>query len=119
MDQSIRQELIEHGADVSGAIARLANNEAIYEKLLLKYLEDKSFEKLMQHMAEKNYEEIYKDVHTLKGVTSNLGLNKLTNASAVMLNKLREDNTSGLEEDFEKVKETYYLYQKMIMKLRK
>jgi len=118
MDEAIKQELIDNGADVAGAIARMANNEGLFVRILLKFLDDKSFENLKLHVAEKNYEEIYKDAHTLKGVTSNLGLNKLTDASNVILNKVREENTEGLEEDLENVKQAYEMYQGIIMKLK-
>ncbi|MFP3155548.1 Hpt domain-containing protein [Lachnospiraceae bacterium ZAX-1] len=119
MNEAIKKELEENGADVVGSIVRMARNENLYERILLKFLSDATYEKLKEDVAAKNYEEVFKGAHTLKGVSGNLGLNKLTDAVTIVLEKARNQTTDGIEQDMEAVTAAYDIYFNCISKLKK
>ncbi len=80
------------GCDVESALERFLNNEAMYMKFLKKFLTDESYAKLSANITEGDYEEACRSVHTLKGVSGNLGLTPLYEASSAMVNEFRAGN---------------------------
>lgn len=97
------------GCDVAGALERMMGSDALYIKFLGKFLEDKNFEMLGLHLKEADYETAFRDAHTLKGVSANLGLNSIVSATSVIVEKLRaEVNTQGLDEDYRALEAVYH-----------
>ncbi len=93
------QELLENkGFDVSGALRRFLNNEALYKKCLKKFLDDDSFEQLKSAYESGNCNEAFKMAHTMKGLASNLGINNIYNLLIPMVEKLRLQNLNIGEE---------------------
>jgi len=72
-------------ADVS---ARL-HSDRLVKKFILKFLDDKSYTLFCTSMAEKNYEEAFRAVHTIKGVCQNLGFTRLLKSSSQLSEALR------------------------------
>lgn len=110
MDAELKKQLQENGADVDTTIKRFMGNEALYMKFIMKYLDDKSFEGIAECMASEDYEEVFKHVHTLKGVTANLGLDPITAVASDMTELLRgkqpsEVDVAGLQELYQKLQE--------------
>lgn len=110
MDAELKKQLQENGADVDTTIKRFMGNEALYMKFIMKYLDDKSFEGIAECMASGDYEEVFKHVHTLKGVTANLGLDPITAVASDMTELLRGKQASevdvvGLQELYQKLQE--------------
>lgn len=65
------------GVDKEEAAGRFAGRIEILEKFLLKFPEDAVYGAMLEHVAQGNVEETTRSLHTLKGVTGNLGLQKL------------------------------------------
>ena len=76
------------GGDYAEVLARLTKEERI-EKFMLRFLEDTSYEELCKALEAKNYMEVFRMVHTLKGVALNLGFTKLYEASDKMTEAVR------------------------------
>ncbi len=76
------------GGDYEGACKRLIN-----EKLLLRFLqkfpEDPSMQLLRDAVNKEDIENSFRSVHTLKGVSGNLGLTVLYNAAVNLTEQLR------------------------------
>ena len=71
------EKLRQFGANVDEGLQRCLNNEAFYLKLVSRFLEDKSFDKLKEEISNGNLEEAFKASHALKGVIGNLSLTPL------------------------------------------
>lgn len=71
------EKLRQFGANVDESLQRCLNNEAFYLKLVSRFLEDKSFDKLKEEISNGNLEEAFKASHALKGVLGNLSLTPL------------------------------------------
>lgn len=85
------RELEKHlDIDIDGSLAdRFMDNEALYMRFLRKLLDSQDFELLEQALAAKDYEELLRRAHNLKGVCANLGLNGLSTSFALLVQKLR------------------------------
>jgi len=95
MDQSIKDNFEKAGFDVVGSIRRFAGNEALYEKHVFKFIDDKIYNSLAKAVSESNREDAFRDAHTLKGISGNLGLNPLFNPVSVLVGALREENSQA------------------------
>ena len=77
MDASKKQQLIEAGIDVDGALERFMGNEALLGRFLHKFLNDTNFDKLQNAVAEHSLDDAITASHTLKGVCGNLSMTRM------------------------------------------
>ena len=93
------------GGDYVGVLGRLAKDERIL-KYLKMFAGGNDYELITSSLAEENYEEAFRNVHNLKGVSLNLGLTPLSDASCVLCEALRhgkpEQDVSQMLKDVEK-----------------
>ena len=108
MDQNVKDNFEKAGFDVVGSIRRFAGNEALYEKHVFKFIDDKIYGNLVKAVNEGNIESAFHEAHTLKGVSGNLGLNPLFNPVSVLLGALRENKSqTDIDELFAAVEAGY------------
>lgn len=86
------------GIDYDAALARFVGKQAIYEKYLLKFLEDTHAQDALEAYEQENYEELLEQTHALKGVAGTLGMMGLYDVAAEIVHDLRCDNRDGLSE---------------------
>lgn len=84
------------GADYEEIMGRLRKEERI-QKFLLKFLDDKSFELLTEALEKGNMEEAFRAAHTLKGVSQNLSLAPLYEASSHLSDRLKVNQEDGTD----------------------
>lgn len=77
MTDEAKQELLNAGVDLEGAMERFLHNEAMYEKFLKKFLADPNYQELVAAVEEKDCNRAFTASHTLKGVCGNLALQGL------------------------------------------
>lgn len=58
-------------------LGRFAGNKMLVEKFARKFLDDPSYQTLVETMDKADYEEAFRAAHTLKGVCANLGFTQL------------------------------------------
>ncbi len=98
MDEKFRKQLEENGADVNGTIQRFMGNEALYLKFLMRFLDDTSYDAIMENLANKDYTAVFNSAHTLKGVAANLGLNPVSDAAAKISDSLKNKPVEEVDE---------------------
>lgn len=99
------------GVDTKGSLQRFMNNETLYKKFVIKFLNDENFKLLQDAVNQENAEMILTSSHTLKGVCGNLGFVVLYDISAAIVNAIRADQLKEailLYRDFEKAYEQLY-----------
>ncbi len=111
MDEAFKSALKEAGADVETTVRRFMGNEAMYEKFLKKLLDNPNFDSLKENMADKDYEEAYRNAHTLKGVAANLGLDPVQKTSSDLVEELR--NKKNDEVDVERAEAAWGTLQEV------
>lgn len=78
------------GGDYDGVLGRLMNSEKMVQKFVLKFLNDKSYDSLIQSMEAADYKEAFRAAHTIKGVGQNLGFTALYQSAGVLSDALRD-----------------------------
>ena len=91
MDLNTILELKGAGVDIEGALRRFSGNSVLYEKFLKKLLTDSTFSLITKDFERENREDALMATHTLKGVTANLGMDRLFNISSFMVDHIRAD----------------------------
>ena len=105
MTEENKKMLLEAGIDFDGLAARIPLKEDFILRMLSKYPNEKCFEGLEKAIAEKDYEEAFRNAHNLKGVTGNLEMTRLSDATSELVEKLRAKHYDGVEEDFARIKQ--------------
>lgn len=92
--------------DYQSVIARLMT-EKLVSKFVLKFLNDGSYNNLVESLKAENTEEAFRSAHTLKGVCQNLSFTKLYQSSHEMTEALRENDMAKANELLPKVEADY------------
>lgn len=104
---TLQECYLEIGGDYEGVTARLMN-ERIVQKFLLKFLDDASYDTLLQSLEAENEEEAFRAAHTLKGICQNLGITRLGDSSSRLTEALRHRNSQEYPELLALVKNDYH-----------
>ena len=86
------------GGDFDEVLGRLRREQTVL-KFVYKFLDDKSFHLFEASMGNKDYEEAFRAVHTLKGICQNLSFSKLYESSYQMTNEFKNNNYKKREND--------------------
>lgn len=107
------------GADYGEVLDRLGS-EALVRKIVLRFLSDPTFGEFEKAYVAKDASKAFLEIHTLKGVTSNLGFNRLYEPVYELTEKLRPRDFSadGIEPLYQKVKKEYGLIVKALKEVR-
>lgn len=73
----LEKNLSDYGCDVKGAIQRLLGRKDLYLSLVKSFLADDSYSTALKAKNDNDSEGYFHAVHTLKGVSGNLGFTKL------------------------------------------
>lgn len=119
MEEKFRKSLEENGTDVETVLKRFLGNEAMYMKFLLKFIDDKNYDDLIESIEKRDYGTAFETAHTLKGVAANLGIEHVYAASSriteLLRNKPGDQNVDAeLDEDKEQLQEAYETIREVI-----
>lgn len=109
----------ELGGNFEEVQKRLRKEEMI-KKFVLKFLNDKSFENLINAVENRNYSDAFMAAHTLKGICQNLSFERLFKSSNSITEALRGDSHDEnlISELIVKVREDYRITVNAIEKLK-
>lgn len=96
------------GVDTEAALRRLGGNSMLYEKILIKFLDDQSFSEIGPALSQNDFETALKAAHTLKGVSANLGMDRLAEACAQVVNQIRAKKPEEAKTAYPELEEAYY-----------
>lgn len=107
MDQLLEQQLLAIHVNIPEGVARFAGNQALYEKFLYKFLDDPTFAQLEQAVASQDWDVALTAAHTLKGVTGNLAIGGLYDASTQMVSHLRQSDQAAALAAYADIRQAY------------
>lgn len=84
------RDYIEAGLDISSAEERFMRNETIYLKHLYKFPYNQNYERGMQMIREDNVLGAFEELHSLKGIASNLSLVRVQSTCCDVVEMLRK-----------------------------
>lgn len=90
-----REDFIEAGIDYDSAMNLFMGKQEIYERFLVKFLKDESYNQIKEAIAGKDCEAAFKASHTLKGVAGNLSLKYLAKTASDITEEFRAGNFEG------------------------
>lgn len=76
--------------DLDAALARVRGNKALYKRMLGMFLESQEFANFEAALEEKNYAHGAEIAHGIKGMTGNLGLTLVFEASEKLMQEMRQ-----------------------------
>lgn len=82
------------GGDYEDVMRRFSAPERV-DRFLDMFLKDQSFEQLCAAMEAESYEDAFRAVHTMKGISMNLGLTALRDACVALTENLRGGRPDG------------------------
>lgn len=94
------------GGNYDEVLGRLRSDRLI-QKFVLKFVDDGSYQLLLDSMASRNYEDAFRAAHTIKGVCQSLDFTTLCASSSQLNEALRHGFTPEAPALLEKVKEDY------------
>lgn len=111
------------GGDYETVKQRIHRDESI-ERFMIKFLQEPSFNDLSDALENEKYEEAFRAVHSLKGLSANLGFKRLEQSSAIMTELLRKSDLKVIDKGqcrklFESVSADYKAVVEAIKELEK
>ncbi len=94
------------GGNYESVLSRLMT-EKLVNRFVLKFLNDASYENLVNSLKDENIEEAFRAAHTLKGVCQNLSFDRLFESSNAITEVLRDGNITMANEILPKVEFDY------------
>lgn len=94
------------GGDYDDVSARLMTDKLV-EKFMIKFLDDTSYDTLMESLESDNYAEAFRAAHTIKGICQNLSFTSLFNSINPLTEELRNGNPPSSPDLITRVKEDY------------
>lgn len=102
------------GGDYDDVLGRF-RREALVEKFVLKFPEDKSYTELCRAIDENNGENAFRAAHTIKGVCQNLGFTVLFSRACELTEDLRAFAIT--EKTLELFRQVSSLYEKTVSQI--
>lgn len=96
------------GGNYEDTVARLMN-EQIVRKFVSAFLKDKSYDEFLEKYNAGENDEAFRAVHTLKGLSLNLGFESLSSASIAVTEALRDGKNDVTSQMIEELKGAYNL----------
>lgn len=93
------QELYDSIGGSYDSAKRILQMDKLIGKFILKFLDDKSCEKLLTAWDAKDATAMFEGAHALKGVGANLGLNDLSAQASELAEEFRPGNERKLSDD--------------------
>jgi len=94
------------GGDYDSVMSRLMM-ESLVRKFALKFLDDPSYGDLLTAMEAGNLDDAFRAAHTIKGVSMNLGFDRLSRSITELSDTLKSGTFEGTGPMLEQVKEDY------------
>lgn len=101
----LKTKLAAYGVDVAETMDRFVGDEELYVSCLHLFFDDENFTALRKALDEKAYGQVFDCAHSLKGVTANLGLTPLFHAICELVESLRNQIYSHVEEQYQAIME--------------
>ena len=109
-----KEMLMVANIDYENGKKRFAGNEALYEKYLLKFKDDKHYQAAKEAFEKGDFETLLKESHTLKGVSGTLGLQDIYHTCANIVTALREGSTEQVPHLIQMLQQAYEKTMKVL-----
>ncbi|RHU30378.1 Hpt domain-containing protein [Parabacteroides sp. TM07-1AC] len=107
MTNKYKQQLLDAGVNLESALDRFMGSEMLYDKFLLKFIQDKTFLLLDECLKKNDVQNAFIQAHTLRGIVANLDIRYLLDVLTPMTEQLRQGNMEQIPEQQTLLKSRY------------
>lgn len=107
MTNKYKKQLETNGVNLMNALNRFVGSEALYEKFLVKFLQDETYKHLEESINAGDTGKAFLYAHTMKGLAGNLEMGCLSDILIPMTNQLREGKMEDIPEQLSELKIRY------------
>lgn len=109
------------GIAVESGLKRIGGNPEAYRRVLLKFRENQSgvIDKIRAALENNNLSETKNIIHTLKGVSCNIGAETLCENCALLEDTIKQNENESLKENFDELEQSFNQVITSISKLEK
>lgn len=107
MKEENKNKLMFLGVNLEETLERFIDNEDLYFRCLNKFLDDKNYAEMIRCIEAKDAEGAFEASHALKGVSANLGLDKLYSQVKIIVEVFRGGNLDYDENNLQQIKNYY------------
>lgn len=93
--------------DMEGALRRFGGRSELYERYLLQFPADENFSKIGPALSAQDWEGALMAAHTLKGLSANLGMDRLFRACDQVVCMLRAEEREGIAAAYAEMESAY------------
>lgn len=106
--------------DVNKTLSRFMDNEELYLTFLYRFPNENKFNELKEKIENEEYDDcILVIAHTLKGQTSNLGMNGIYRLVCEIMKSIKKSQFNEIKEKFLALEENYNQICDVIMKYKR
>ncbi len=109
MTMTLSEKLDRYGIDFKDAMERFEGNAGLYERLAMKYLDDRHFVSLIAALEVKDFDTAYEQAHALKGAAGNLSFKTLYDRVSSVSKELKIGEIADAESHIPDVAEAHDL----------
>lgn len=107
---NVKQFYQETNSNYESALTLLMN-DAFIERMVKKFMENNSYNALIEAYKANDIKQVFNYAHALKGVAGNLSLTKLFEASCELTEATRDKEFANIDKEIEKLKSAYELIE--------
>lgn len=104
---TLREFYDKNGVDYDAFLHRLMGKESLAKKYIKVFLNDLTFGELANAVAQKDFDQVGKKAHSLKGIALNLDFKKLSGLCIEIINSSYSANIQEIETQFAMLKKEY------------
>lgn len=93
--------------DTQSGLQHFAGKQAMYEKYLGKFESSENYAYAVEAFEKRDYNNVLKEVHALKGIAGTLGMNRLFRVSQEIVDVIRSGNEEKAAEYYKEFREAY------------
>jgi len=96
------------GSNYDAALA-IMMNDMLIERMIAKFMENNSYNSIIEAYEAKNIKAIFALAHSFKGVTGNLALTKLFEIASTLTEATRNNENANIDQEIKELKDVYSL----------
>ena len=102
-----KEALVAAGLDYDDGVRRCGGSADFYEKLLEMFLEDPNMGEAREKLAAGDFKGLFGNIHEIKGMSGNLSISSLYQASSQVVELLRADDNEAAAKLFAEMEKAY------------
>ena len=102
----VKKFYLDTGSDYQAALS-IMMNDMLIERMIKKFMDNNSYEAIINAYETHNIKEVFALSHSLKGVAGNLALTKLYEIASILTEAMRNKEEAMIDNEIKELKSVY------------